>query len=140
MAHDEDMYAGYDMPAFESEEWWLATPVGLMVWARLRVLESGVAQVFDSHGETLVYESDDFARNALRMGFADGRDLSEPASIWHAALLSGLDPVHVNERITAPEIKQRLIDNTAAAHARGVTGVPTLDDGGRLLWGDDQIA
>ena len=28
MAHDEDMYAGYDMPAFESEEWWLATPVG----------------------------------------------------------------------------------------------------------------
>ena len=65
MAHDEDMYAGYDMPAFEREEWWLATPVNLMVWARLRILESGVAQVFDSHGETLVYESDDFARNAL---------------------------------------------------------------------------
>jgi 2-hydroxychromene-2-carboxylate isomerase len=81
----------------------------------------------------------DFARNALRMGFADGRDLSEPASIWHAALLSGLDPVSVNERITAPEIKQRLIDNTAAAHARGVIGVPTLDDGERLLWGDDEI-
>ena len=39
MAHDEDMYAGYDMPAFESEEWWLATPVGLMVWADFRALD-----------------------------------------------------------------------------------------------------
>jgi 2-hydroxychromene-2-carboxylate isomerase len=83
---------------------------------------------------------EDFARNALRMGFAEGRDLSEPASIWRAALLSGLDPVRVDERIAAPEIKQRLIDYTAAAHARGVTGVPTLDDGERLLWGDDEIA
>jgi hypothetical protein len=40
-------------------------PRDLLVWARLRVLHSGVAQVFDSQGATLVYESDDVARAAL---------------------------------------------------------------------------
>jgi 2-hydroxychromene-2-carboxylate isomerase len=81
----------------------------------------------------------DFARHALRMGFAEGRDLSQVGEIWQASLRSGLDPVHVNDRIGAPEIKQRLIDETEAAHARGVVGVPTLATGDRLLWGDDQL-
>ena len=49
----------------EREEWWLASPEPLLVWARLRVLDSGVAQVFDSHGETLTYEGEDMARAAL---------------------------------------------------------------------------
>jgi 2-hydroxychromene-2-carboxylate isomerase len=80
-----------------------------------------------------------FARAALRMGFAEGRDLSLPAAVAEAALRSGLDPEAVLERITVPEVKQRLIDATEAAHARGVFGVPTLDDGERLVWGDDQI-
>lgn len=65
MARDEGMYEGYAVQDFESEQWWLAAPEHLLVWARLRVLESGVAQVFDSQGETLVYESEDIARGAL---------------------------------------------------------------------------
>jgi 2-hydroxychromene-2-carboxylate isomerase len=81
----------------------------------------------------------DFARNALRMGFVEGRDLSQDNEIWRASLLSGLDPVTVTERIDTPEIKQRLIDETQAAFDRGVIGVPTLADGDRLQWGDDQI-
>ena len=95
MAHDEDMYAGYDMPAFESEEWWLATPVGLMVWARLRVLESGVAQVFDSQGDTLVYESEDVARGALMdadFRSLDGMDDDDAEAI--GMLLEELQPPH----------------------------------------------
>ena len=59
-------YEGEDEgPVVELEQWWLACPATLLVWARLRVLESGVAQVFDSHGETLVYDSEDSARAAL---------------------------------------------------------------------------
>jgi hypothetical protein len=50
---------------FEQEQWWLATPEHLLVWARLRVMNSGVAQVFDSMGDTLTYESEDIARAAL---------------------------------------------------------------------------
>ena len=49
----------------EREEWWVARPEPLLVWARLRVLDSGIAKVFDSHGETLVYENEDTARSAL---------------------------------------------------------------------------
>ena len=65
MSNENEMYEGYDMPDYESEEWWLAAPEHLLVWARLRVLKSGVAHVFDSQGDTLTYESDDIARAAL---------------------------------------------------------------------------
>ena len=36
-----------------------------MVWARLRVREAGTAEVFDSDGNTLAYDSEDTARAAL---------------------------------------------------------------------------
>ena len=82
---------------------------------------------------------EDFARNAARMAFVEGRDLSLPESLWHASLLSGLDPITVGQRIQDPEIKQRLIAETQAAYERGVRGVPTLADGDELIWGDDKI-
>ena len=63
--NEDDMEYSDEVAEFEREEWWLATPEQLLVWARLRVLESGVAQVFDSLGETLTYESEDVARAAL---------------------------------------------------------------------------
>jgi hypothetical protein len=47
------------------EEWWLATLGRTVVWARLRVLEAGTAEVFDSDGNTLPYDSEDTARAAL---------------------------------------------------------------------------
>ena len=67
MMAGEDEYEGYaaEPEGVEREEWWLAAPEHLLVWARLRVLDSGIAQVFDSQGDTLVYESEDVARAAL---------------------------------------------------------------------------
>ena len=63
---DEDELVGpIEASGIEREEWWLASPEQLLVWARLRVLDSGVAQIFDSLGETLTYESEDVARAAL---------------------------------------------------------------------------
>lgn len=47
------------------DEWWLATLGRTLVWARLRVLEAGTAEVFDSDGATLPYDSEDTARAAL---------------------------------------------------------------------------
>jgi hypothetical protein len=47
------------------DEWWLATLGRTVVWARLRVLEAGTAEVFDSDGATLPYDSEDTARAAL---------------------------------------------------------------------------
>ena len=47
------------------DQWWLATLGNTVVWARLRVREAGTAEVFDSDGNTLAYDSEDTARAAL---------------------------------------------------------------------------
>jgi hypothetical protein len=47
------------------DEWWLATLGRTVVWARLREREAGTAEVLDSDGHTLPYESPDSARAAL---------------------------------------------------------------------------
>jgi hypothetical protein len=47
------------------ESWWLATLGRLVVWARLRERDAGTAEVLDSDGNTLAYDSLDTARAAL---------------------------------------------------------------------------
>jgi len=49
----------------DNDSWWLATLGRSIVWARLRVREGGTAEVFDSDGNTLAYDSEDTARAAL---------------------------------------------------------------------------
>ena len=46
-------------------EWWLATLGATLIWARLGVREAGTAEVLDSDGNTLGYDSEDTARAAL---------------------------------------------------------------------------
>jgi hypothetical protein len=53
------------MEAHDNTSWWLATLGRNIVWARLRVREGGTAEVFDSDGNTLAYDSEDTARAAL---------------------------------------------------------------------------
>lgn len=48
-----------------AESWWLASLGRTLVWARMRVRPGGTAEVFDSDGNTLVYDSEDTARAAL---------------------------------------------------------------------------
>jgi hypothetical protein len=47
------------------EQWGLATLGRTIVWARLRVRDAGTAEIFDSDGNTLAYDSEDTARAAL---------------------------------------------------------------------------
>ena len=47
------------------DNWWLASLGNTLVWARLREREAGTAEVFDSDGNTLAYDSLDTARAAL---------------------------------------------------------------------------
>jgi hypothetical protein len=49
----------------DTDQWWLATLGRTIVWARLRVREGGTAEVFDSDGNTLGYDSEDTARAVL---------------------------------------------------------------------------
>ena len=46
-------------------QWYVASLGRTLVWARLRLLDAGTAEVFDSDGNTLTYDSDDTARAAL---------------------------------------------------------------------------
>ena len=48
-----------------NETWWVASLGKVLVWARMRVHDSGTAEVFDSDGKTLTYDSEDSARAAL---------------------------------------------------------------------------
>ena len=66
------------------DEWWLAHLGRLLVWSRLRVLDSGVAEVFDCDGRINVYESPDIARAALMdadFRALDGMD-ADDADAW----------------------------------------------------------
>ncbi|WP_045727669.1 MULTISPECIES: hypothetical protein [unclassified Xanthomonas] len=47
------------------DQWYLASLGRLLVWARLRVRAAGTAEVLDSDGNTLSYDSEDSARAAL---------------------------------------------------------------------------
>ncbi|KRA44242.1 hypothetical protein [Pseudoxanthomonas sp. Root630] len=53
------------MNPFLREDWYLASLGRTLIWARLRVLEAGTAEVLDSDGNTLPYDSEDSARAAL---------------------------------------------------------------------------
>lgn len=77
--HDDDAPSGY-----ASEQWWLASLARNLFWSRLRVRESGIAEVFDYDGQTNVYESEDIARAALMEAeyrAFDGMD-AEDAEAW----------------------------------------------------------
>ncbi|HOX72241.1 MAG: hypothetical protein WAS23_04885 [Dokdonella sp.] len=58
--HDE----GEDI-AMNDGEWWVAIVGDTLVWARLNVLESGIAEIFDSSGERPRYDDEQHARMAL---------------------------------------------------------------------------
>jgi 2-hydroxychromene-2-carboxylate isomerase len=67
--------------------------------------------------------------------FAEGRDVSDPKVLSNVAADLGItDP---QSAVSAPEVKQRLHDNTRWAIEQGVFGVPTLRIGTENFWGQD---
>jgi hypothetical protein len=73
----------------ERQEWWLVRLGDELLWARLSVLMSGVADVLDSDGQNLRYDSEDSARAALMD--ADYRSLEGLDQADAAELGVGLD-------------------------------------------------
>ena len=80
-----------------------------------------------------------FAHAAFHTAFADGRDLGETRNVLAAADAAGLEPAEVEAAVGEPSVKDELRAATAAAHARGVFGVPTVAVGDELFWGDDRL-
>jgi 2-hydroxychromene-2-carboxylate isomerase len=67
--------------------------------------------------------------------FAEGRDVASAEVI--ASLAAELGVTDPRAALAAPEVKQRLHDNTRWAIERGVFGVPTLMVGNESFWGHD---
>ena len=66
------------------EHWWVTALGDTLIWARLRVLESGVAEVFDAAGDTLRYDDEDAAHAALldaEFRVFDGLDEEDAAAL-----------------------------------------------------------
>ena len=75
------------------DSWWLAALGRTVVWARLRALPAGTAEVFDSDGATLPFDSEDSARAALLdAGFVALDGLAEEDAAERGLDLAALQP------------------------------------------------
>lgn len=80
-----------------------------------------------------------FLLAALRLGFVDGRDLSDPAAVTDAASAAGIEGEALLAAASTPSVKAALRERTDAAIALGVRGVPSVVVGDQAFWGDDRL-
>ena len=121
----------------------------LQDWARLYGLRIGWPAVFPVNSVKamrgcLAAEErgrlPQWARAAFEAYWGELADISQDAVLEGVAKRAGLDPAGVLERIRAPEIKQRLRENTNELIRRGGFGSPTLFvDGGDMYFGNDRL-
>ena len=92
------------------DEWWLASLGRTLIWARLRVLDAGTAEVFDSDGNTLPYDSEDTARATLMDAeFVEFDGLDEADALERGFSLSELAPPAAdNDEALRPRMVQQL--------------------------------
>ena len=75
------------------DSWWIAVLGRTLHWARLREREAGTAEVFDSDGNTLAYDSLDTARAALMDAeFVEYDGLDEYDALERGFSLAELSP------------------------------------------------
>ena len=97
------------------QQWWIAGLGDALVWARLRVRDSGMAEVLQASGETLRYDDEDAARAALmdaEFRAFDGLD-------EHDAALLGfdLDSIEPPDGNTDDELLPQMTEKIGRGHA-----------------------
>jgi 2-hydroxychromene-2-carboxylate isomerase len=78
-------------------------------------------------------------RHGFRAAFAQGRDLSDPATLRDVVAAAGLPADELDAGIADPAIKEELKARTGEAIALGVRGAPVVQVGDALFYGDDQL-
>lgn len=84
-------------------------------------------------------KAEGFVRGVLTGYWAEEADITDLDQLARWGAEAGLDPNAVKAAAMSEVYKQRLDDNTAEAIARGVFGVPTIDTGSRLYFGNDRL-
>jgi 2-hydroxychromene-2-carboxylate isomerase len=72
-------------------------------------------------------------------GWAKGIDMGSPEELAATLNAAGVDGQALLERARSPEAKQALVDETNAAVARGVFGIPTVIVDDELFFGNDRM-
>lgn len=80
-----------------------------------------------------------FVRLVLKGYWAEEADITDLDQLGRWGGEAGLDPEAIKAAAVSEVYKQRLDANTAEAKARGVFGVPTVDTGSRLYFGNDRL-
>jgi 2-hydroxychromene-2-carboxylate isomerase len=75
----------------------------------------------------------------FRAGWAQGVDLSDDEALERVLDDAGLDGLGLLAQARDPVVKQALREETDAAIARGVFGVPSMIAGGELFFGNDRV-
>lgn len=80
-----------------------------------------------------------FLEMGLRGMWEDGLKLDDPAVLKGAIDAVGLDSASLMAAAQSEPVKRKLADNTAAAVARGVFGIPTFFVGSEMFFGKDRL-
>lgn len=80
-----------------------------------------------------------YVDEVYRFMWADPRKMDDPEILRASLLEAGLDADALVTRAGTAEIKQRLIENTAAAVERGAFGSPTFFVDGDIYFGKDRL-
>jgi 2-hydroxychromene-2-carboxylate isomerase len=80
-----------------------------------------------------------FACRVLRAYWSEDGDIEDLDALARWGEESGLDGVAIRDATLSETYKQKVELNTEAAIARGVFGVPTVDTGGKLYFGNDRL-
>lgn len=83
--------------------------------------------------------SREFARAAFSLAFGEGRDLTLLEWVLSATTQVGLDRSEVERALSGSALKEALRDANDEAIRRRVYGVPTIEIGDFVWWGDDQV-
>jgi 2-hydroxychromene-2-carboxylate isomerase len=81
----------------------------------------------------------DLIQRLFRAAWVEGREVSEAEVVAEVITESGLDAAQLMAQAQSEEVKARLRENTEAAIAAGVFGVPGMLTGGELFWGYDDL-
>ncbi len=80
-----------------------------------------------------------FVTRLLKGYWAEGADITDLDQLARWGEAAGLDPQAVRTAATSEAFKARIAANTQEAIARGVFGVPTVDTGTKLYFGNDRL-
>lgn len=92
------------------------------------------ALVAEQDGQLMAY-----VEAGLECMWEDNQNMGDKAVFAQAMTGKGFDGEAILARTQDPEIKQKLIDNTAAAVARGAFGIPTFYVGEEMFFGKERL-